>query len=53
MAQGIIDRGRHTVEMTDEYEDVRASKVELGRTVKFEVHKELYGLIKKFRVNRA
>lgn len=38
VAQGIIDSGRHTVEMTDEYEDVRASKVELGRTVKFEVN---------------
>lgn len=38
VAQGIIDRDRHNVEILDEYEDVRASKIDLGRTVKFEVN---------------
>ncbi|XP_056390412.1 N-myc-interactor isoform X2 [Hyla sarda] len=38
VAQGIIHRGRHRVGFNNGYEDVGAHKVELGRTVKFEVN---------------
>lgn len=38
VAQGIIERGRHKIELNNGYEDVKAYDVGLGRTVKFEVN---------------
>ncbi|XP_075687200.1 N-myc-interactor [Rhinoderma darwinii] len=38
VAQGIIDLGRHNVEFSNGYEEVKAYKVQLGRTLAFEVN---------------
>ncbi|XP_040297304.1 N-myc-interactor [Bufo bufo] len=38
VAQGIIRNGRHNVDFNNVYEEVRACKVQLGRTMTFEVN---------------
>ncbi|CAN2388603.1 Interferon-induced 35 kDa protein (IFP 35) N-terminus [Pristimantis euphronides] len=41
VAQGIIDNERHNVEFNNGYEEVTASRVQLGRTVTFEVNMDI------------